>query len=82
MKIPQVTPDWETGIFIGNGTIATKRGNKMSKKYIVDLTSVSDQSEETKTLLENATNEEVAKWIIGQVKDGNIHIDMIVEEDK
>jgi len=52
----------------------------MSKKYIVDLTSVSDQSEETKTLLENATNEEVAKWIIGQVKDGNIHIDMIVEE--
>ena len=55
-------------------------GNIMSKKYIVDLTSVSDQSEETKTLLENATNEEVAKWIIGQVKDGNIHIDMIVEE--
>jgi|GEM_PF-4137000 len=34
MKIPQVTPDWETGIFIGNGTIATKRGNKMEDKYV------------------------------------------------
>jgi hypothetical protein len=53
----------------------------MDKKYIVDLTSVSDQSEETKTLLENATSKEVTKWIIGQVEDGNIHIDMIVEEN-
>ena len=33
----------------------------MDKKYIVDLTSVSDQSEETKTLLENATSK-VDNW--------------------
>jgi hypothetical protein len=41
MKIPQVTPDWETGIFIGNGTIATKRGNKMlHNQHVIDSLNV------------------------------------------
>ena len=31
IKTPQVTPDWETGIFIENGTIAIKK-----KKYGMD----------------------------------------------
>ena len=25
MKTPQVTPEWETGIYIGNGTIAQEK---------------------------------------------------------
>tara|TARA_R110000765_G_scaffold11789_1_gene37139 strand:+ start:1403 stop:1663 length:261 start_codon:yes stop_codon:yes gene_type:complete len=27
MKTPQVTPDWKSGIYIGNGTIATPTVN-------------------------------------------------------
>jgi hypothetical protein len=52
----------------------------MSRIYTIDLTSVGNQSEKTKTFLENATNEETREWIIDQVQQGNIHIDSIVEE--
>jgi hypothetical protein len=30
MKIPQLEPDWNYGLYIGNGTIAEKKENKMT----------------------------------------------------
>ena len=32
MKIPQITPDWNHGLYIGNGTIAEKKENKMKRE--------------------------------------------------
>jgi hypothetical protein len=52
----------------------------MSRIYTIDLTSVGNQSEKTKTFLENATNEETREWIIDQVQQGNIYVDSIIEE--
>ena len=33
MKIPQVKPDWNTGIYIGNGVVASKRWKSTSMTY-------------------------------------------------
>ncbi len=52
----------------------------MATTYTIDLTSVGNQSKTTKTFLENATNEETRKWLVDQVKQGNIWVDNIVEE--
>jgi hypothetical protein len=52
----------------------------MRRIYTIDLTSVGNQTEKTKTFLENATNEETREWIIDQVQQGNIYVDSIVEE--
>lgn len=32
MKTPQITPDWNYGLYIGNGTIAEKKENKMKRE--------------------------------------------------
>ena len=61
MKIPQVTPDWETGIFIGNGTIATKRGNIMSKKYIAEVNNFETQELEVFHVEANSLDEAIRK---------------------
>ena len=45
MKIPQIKPDWETGIYIGNGVVA-KPNNKI--KIGLKVVSVS-KSKEGKT---------------------------------
>ena len=34
MKTPQVTPDWSTGIYIGNGTVATASG--LDRENLID----------------------------------------------
>jgi len=34
MKTPQVTPEWRTGIYIGNGTVATASG--LDRENLVD----------------------------------------------
>ena len=37
MKIPQVKPDWNTGIYIGNGVVAkepTDEISQMQKEYV------------------------------------------------
>jgi len=52
----------------------------MKNTYTIDLTSIGNQSEETKTFLENATNEETTKWLVDQVMQGNIYIDSMIEE--
>ena len=36
MPTPQVKPDWNTGIYIGNGTIATPK-NVMPKNYTLNI---------------------------------------------
>ena len=36
MKIPQVKPDWNTGIYIGNGVVATPK-NVMPKNYTLNI---------------------------------------------
>jgi len=52
----------------------------MQTTYTIDLTSVGNQSQKTKTFLENATNEQITKWLVNQVKKGDVYIDSFIEE--
>lgn len=35
MKTPQVNPDWNTGIYIGNGVVAKSNKPKEGKQYLL-----------------------------------------------
>tara|TARA_R110002050_G_scaffold105904_4_gene215691 strand:+ start:236 stop:913 length:678 start_codon:yes stop_codon:yes gene_type:complete len=37
MKIPQITPTWNYGLYIGNGTIAEKKENTMNRETYLNL---------------------------------------------
>ena len=34
MKTPQVTPDWNTGIYIGNGVVATQKHDSLIDRVL------------------------------------------------
>ena len=53
----------------------------MSKKYIVDISSVYEVDKETADILQSRPNSLNEEWLTNQVANGNICIVDIIEQD-
>ena len=66
MKTPQVTPDWNTGIYIGDGVVANKPEGP-SQKYPSLIDRVLDQIQEDVNKGDVTAIEELLKQVPTQV---------------
>ena len=54
MKTPQVKPDWETGIYIGNGVVATPTNNYQALVTALKLAVTAPTDEQAQECVEMA----------------------------
>jgi hypothetical protein len=54
MKTPQIKPDWETGIYIGNGVVATPTNNYQALVTALKLAVTAPTDEQAQDCIEMA----------------------------
>ena len=54
MKTPQIKPDWETGIYIGNGVVATPTNNYQALVAALKLAVTAPTDEQAQECVEMA----------------------------